>query len=110
VGSKKPNDLGLFDLHGNVYTWCQEGYKGDNPAPKGGGAFEDKEDVLSINKTTSRVLRGGSFIVRASVVRSADRLWGVPTGRNHHVGFRPARTLPLDGFTALPLTPEGGRK
>jgi formylglycine-generating enzyme required for sulfatase activity/tRNA A-37 threonylcarbamoyl transferase component Bud32 len=28
VGSKKPNDLGLFDLHGNVYTWCQESYRG----------------------------------------------------------------------------------
>jgi formylglycine-generating enzyme required for sulfatase activity/tRNA A-37 threonylcarbamoyl transferase component Bud32 len=27
VGGKKPNDLGLFDLHGNVYTWCQESYR-----------------------------------------------------------------------------------
>ena len=28
VGSLKPNDLGLFDVQGNVYTWCQERYKG----------------------------------------------------------------------------------
>jgi formylglycine-generating enzyme required for sulfatase activity/tRNA A-37 threonylcarbamoyl transferase component Bud32 len=27
VGSKKPNDLGLFDVHGNLYTWCQERYR-----------------------------------------------------------------------------------
>jgi formylglycine-generating enzyme required for sulfatase activity len=33
VGSKKPNDLGLFDLHGNVYTWCQESYQ-DYPGRK----------------------------------------------------------------------------
>src|SRR5262249_36181670 len=31
VGGKKPNDLGLFDLHGNVYTWCQEKLQSDYP-------------------------------------------------------------------------------
>src|SRR5262249_41514516 len=30
---RKPNDLGWFDMHGSVYTWCQESYKG-YPAPK----------------------------------------------------------------------------
>src|SRR5262249_51709952 len=65
VGGKKPNDLGLFDLHGNVYTWCQESFK-VYPAPKDDEAFEDKDDVLSILNTTSRVLRGGSYYHRAS--------------------------------------------
>jgi formylglycine-generating enzyme required for sulfatase activity len=54
VGSKKPNDLGLFDLHGNVYTWCQEIYQGDHPASKNGEGIEDKEGELSINSTVSR--------------------------------------------------------
>jgi formylglycine-generating enzyme required for sulfatase activity len=94
VGSKKPNDLGLFDLHGNAYTWCQESYKGDYPAPKDGGAIEDKEDVLSILSTKGRVLRGGSFANRASDVRCANRNWDVPTYRSANVGFRPARTFP----------------
>src|SRR5262249_18441943 len=93
VGGKKPNDLGLFDMHGNVYTWCQEGYKGDYPAPKDGGAVEDKEDDLSINKTVSRVLGGGSFSDRASLVRSALRTGLVPAYRYGFVGFRPARTF-----------------
>jgi formylglycine-generating enzyme required for sulfatase activity len=109
VGSKKPNDLGLFDMHGNVYTWCQESYKG-YPVPKDDEAAEDKEDFLSIKPLNGRVLRGGSFNLRASVVRSANRVRNVPTTRYAYVGFRPARTLPLGSFTALPPTPEGGRE
>jgi formylglycine-generating enzyme required for sulfatase activity len=93
VGSKKPNDLGFFDLHGNVYTWCQESYKGDYPTSKDGARIEDKEDDLSIKSTDSRVLRGGSFDYRASPVRCAGRGWIVPTRRGSHVGFRPARTF-----------------
>ena len=42
VGSLKPNDLGLFDVQGNVCTWCQERYK-EYPLRKG-EAVEDKED------------------------------------------------------------------
>ena len=43
VGSLKPNDLGLFDTLGNVYTWCQERYK-DNPQSNS-GSIEDKQDL-----------------------------------------------------------------
>jgi serine/threonine protein kinase/formylglycine-generating enzyme required for sulfatase activity len=93
VGSKKPNDLGLFDMHGNVFVWCQESYKGDHPIPKEGEAIEDKEDLLQIISTKNRVLRGGSFNDHASFVRCAYRHWLVPTDRILNVGFRPARTV-----------------
>jgi formylglycine-generating enzyme required for sulfatase activity len=92
VGGKKPNDLGLFDMHGNVYTWCQESYK-DYPTPKDNKAIDDKEDVLVIDRKTSRVLRGGSFFNQASDVRSANRTWYEPQFRDPYVGFRPARTV-----------------
>ena len=105
----KPNDLGLFDIQGNVYAWCQERYK-DYPNPKDGNITDDLEDALPIVSTTSRVLRGGSFGGQASYVRSAQRVSNVPATRDGSYGFRPSRTLPLVPFTALPPTPEGGRR
>jgi eukaryotic-like serine/threonine-protein kinase len=109
VGSLKPNDLGLFDMHGNVFTWCQESYK-RIPRTKNGDTIEDKEDALSIEATTSRVLRGGSFLNQVSFVRSAYRELNPPSFRSFNFGFRPARTLPLGSFTALPPTAGDGRK
>jgi formylglycine-generating enzyme required for sulfatase activity len=90
VGSKKPNDLGLFDVQGNVYTWCQESFKA---YPQGKETNDDKEDGLVIGGTVSRVLRGGSFYFPASLVRSASRYNHVPTSRDTDYGFRPARTF-----------------
>ena len=93
VGSKKPNDLGLFDAHGNVFTWCQERIKA-YPKSKENESHEDKEDILSIS-LDNRLLRGGSFDVPASLMRSAFRIGVVPTYRSDgDVGLRPARTLP----------------
>jgi formylglycine-generating enzyme required for sulfatase activity len=107
VGSLKPNDLGLFDAQGNVFTWCQERFK---PYPEGNKATEDTEDELVVSSTDGRVLRGGSFLTPASYTRSAFRFPNVPTTRYNLIGFRPARTLRLGSFTALPPTAEGGRK
>jgi formylglycine-generating enzyme required for sulfatase activity len=93
VGGKKPNDLGLFDLYGNVYAWCQESDQGDYPASKNGEGVEDKEGELSIKSTVVRMLRGGCFGYPASYVRSASRNGHRPLDRRSYVGFRPARTF-----------------
>jgi hypothetical protein len=90
VGSLKPNDFGLFDMQGNVFTWCQERYK-DNPQSKA-GIFEDNEDIYSININEGRLLRGDSFYDRASLVRSSYRGSYAPAVRVSADGFRPART------------------
>src|SRR5205814_1485845 len=92
VGSKKPSDLGLFDLHGNVYSWCQERYQG-YPTAKVAEVIEDKEDILDIYSKDGRVLRGGSFLNQASNVRSAYRLTNGPANRFNVYGFRAARTF-----------------
>jgi formylglycine-generating enzyme required for sulfatase activity len=81
VGSRRPNDWGLFDLHGNAWEWCQDGSRDK----------KDKED--NIYNKDSRWLRGGAFILHAANARSADRFDGAPPGRDPRVGFRPARTF-----------------
>ena len=92
VGTKKPNDWGLFDMQGNVAHWCQERHK---PYPvKPGGPIDDVEDILSVISTDKRVLRGGSFLYAAGTVRSADRVGPQPPSYwSSTVGFRPARTI-----------------
>jgi eukaryotic-like serine/threonine-protein kinase len=92
VASLKPNDLGLFDVQGNVFTWCQEAYYSTYKTGKAGEVVEDREDALVI-VSTSRVLRGGSFFDRASSSRSAYRDHYLPTTRYEYLGFRLARTF-----------------
>ena len=92
VGNKKPNDFGLFDMHGNVYTWCQERY-GPFPTAENNVAGEDKEDEVDIRDKDGRVLRGGSFNDQSRFVRSALRIWDVPSNPYIYVGLRPARTF-----------------
>jgi formylglycine-generating enzyme required for sulfatase activity len=92
-GLLKPNDLGLFDLYGNVFEWTQA------PAlvyrwPGGNRPKEDIEYNLDIKDNINRLLRGGSFVDRALAVRSASRSSFRPSGGNVTVGFRVARTCP----------------
>jgi formylglycine-generating enzyme required for sulfatase activity len=91
MGSKKPNDLGLFDMHGNVQNWCQENEK-HYPVNQG-VVTEDREGELSIVYTKERVTRGGSFRDEADLLRSASRVGVVPTDLHNNFGFRPARTI-----------------
>jgi formylglycine-generating enzyme required for sulfatase activity len=90
VGSLKPNDLGLFDMLGNAMEWYQGQALPYKPAAPWA---EDEEGVLDDKQTRNRVLRGGSFLLRAVFARSACRYWDVPAFRVNSVGFRPARTF-----------------
>jgi formylglycine-generating enzyme required for sulfatase activity len=93
VGTKKPNDFGLFDMHGNVWNWCQERYA-DYPKGKDGQAFDDiEEGDLRIKDGDFRVLRGGWYGTRASGARAADRVRSPSEGHSGSGGFRPARTF-----------------
>jgi formylglycine-generating enzyme required for sulfatase activity len=95
AGGKKPNDLGLFDTHGNVWNWCQESYGWADAAAKWDAAIEDKEYGLQIASANSTMLRGGAYNLHAPGVRGANRVrdGNGPTDRSLNVGFRPARTL-----------------
>jgi formylglycine-generating enzyme required for sulfatase activity len=85
VGEKKPNGFGLFDVHGNVWTWCEDnwhpGYQG---APNDGSAWQGDDPY--------RVQRGGSWVDPPASLRSASRDNASPEAYSN-VGFRIARTL-----------------
>ncbi len=99
AGYLKPNDFGLFDVHGNVNTWCEESY---HEYPRGAETSDDKEYDIASAPTPLRVVRGGSFDHPASSVRSAYRDYYPPSFRDIYVGLRVARTLRP--------SPEAGRR
>ena len=75
-----PNTLGLQNMHGNVWEWCQDRYR-DYPS----GSVTDPEGPAS---GSSRVFRGGGWSSRATRCRSANRDKDTPGGRNNSRGFR----------------------
>lgn len=91
VGRLKPNDLGLFDMHGNVFTWCEERTVLD-PSKKVEDAPDGPEDLIKGDKP-SRVLRGGAFFNQPSIVRSAYRYFIAPGIEINYAGLRVARTI-----------------
>jgi formylglycine-generating enzyme required for sulfatase activity len=87
VGSYKPNAFGLYDMHGNVFEWCNDCYA-NYPA---GAVIDPKGPATG----KSRVMRGGSYYWTASIARSSSRnLIFTPTltNQNDLLGFRLART------------------
>jgi formylglycine-generating enzyme required for sulfatase activity len=81
VGSRKPNDWGLFDMHGNVWEWCLDEWTGAYP----GGTITN---VVSTPKGALRVARGGSWLYDPRFSRSANRDSYGMLNRCSDVGFR----------------------
>lgn len=92
VGRLKPNDLGLFDMHGNVWCWCLEQPK-NYPQTKDWQVAYDYEQSLTAQGHEGRVLRGGSFMKPAWDVRSACRNALGSSDHSDDVSFRLVRTL-----------------
>ena len=82
VGQKRPNAWGLYDVHGNVYEWCSDGY----------GAYTEAstpvDDPTGTTASVYRVYRGGCWYTPASQCRSAIRLRSQSRKRSGSLGFR----------------------
>lgn len=80
VKSKKPNELGLYDMSGNVWEWCSDcfgyynGHSQHNPQGPQTGTF--------------RVFRGGSWSNSAKYCRITNRNFKEPTSKDNSIGFR----------------------
>jgi formylglycine-generating enzyme required for sulfatase activity len=92
-GSLLPSDLGMFDMLGNEFEWCQDS-KNASRLSKKGMAGDDIIRTSYVNDKNLRILRGGAYLYAPAVVRSAFRFSGAPASRNVSLGFRPSRTLP----------------
>ena len=78
VGSKQANELGIYDMSGNVYEWCQDWF----------GSYSSSSQVnpTGANSGSGRVFRGGSWISAAGCCRS--RYNYAPVDRSSYLGFR----------------------
>jgi formylglycine-generating enzyme required for sulfatase activity len=82
VGTKEPNELGIYDMSGNVWEWCEDVY--DKKAYE----KHERNNPVITSGSTYCVFRGGCWGNSPRIVRAANRLWGIADNRVNYVGFR----------------------
>jgi formylglycine-generating enzyme required for sulfatase activity len=93
VALRKPNDLGLFDVYGNVWQWCQDVRKSYVTDPTGRAVVDNADDERVLDEQNRHAVRGGSFYGVSFYTRSASRLFLTTDHGTNNVGLRVARTL-----------------
>jgi formylglycine-generating enzyme required for sulfatase activity len=86
VGQRKANELGIYDMSGNVWEWCSDGY--DENYYK----ISPAQNPIGSNSSSTKVLRGGSWNYNSNLCRPSTRNGAnSPSFRGYYFGFRVAR-------------------
>ncbi len=86
VGRKNPNELGIFDMTGNVFEWCSDWYSST------WYAISPQTNPTGPDEGNFRVIRGGSWFYDHAGLRVTDRESANPSFRYGYVGFRLSRS------------------
>lgn len=87
VGSKQPNELGIYDMTGNVWEWCYDWYSNEYYS------ISPSDNPQGPDTGTARIIRGGGWSNPGYFSRVTNRGLITPDSKENFIGFRLARTL-----------------
>lgn len=87
INDLMPNSWGLFDMYGNISEWTHDSY----------AEYSELEITLdpAVLNGESKVIRGGNYSSKGKDLRSANRASIIAVGKQPYIGFRLARTAPI---------------